>query len=106
MYTRELARIKAVQHKWILNKHGSLKTTPNPLPFEYWFLETVREYEANGADTYLDHTKMQVQFTWPNSKREILNIDDLKTVYYTVYKPSFGENSKLPDFEIEVGISA
>jgi hypothetical protein len=100
--TRELARIKAVQTKWTLDHYGTLYTTPNPLPFELWFLERVRDCEARGADILLDPVRKQVQITWPNSQIDVLNIEDFKTVYYTEYKPRFGKNAELPDFELEV----
>lgn len=51
-YTREEARVKAVQHAWIKNHYGrqAINKPKNPLTFEKWFLHGIRRAEKKGIE--------------------------------------------------------
>lgn len=50
-YTKEEARIKAVQHAWIKNHYGKRALrNPEPVSFETWFLQGIRKYEKIGVE--------------------------------------------------------
>lgn len=48
---RELARIKAVQHRQIISRYGRQAVrTPEPVSFENWFVQGIRRYEKQGIE--------------------------------------------------------
>jgi len=80
-YTRELARIKAVQHSWIKNHYGrqSLRN-PEPVSFESWFLIGIRRQEKKGAEfDFLSSGLIRIK--WPEKIPMLRTVADFEREY-------------------------
>jgi len=102
MYTRELARIKAVQKRSEYARHGR-KPTYTPLSFEQWFLKGIRKHEAEGVE--FEFLPGLVKITWPGKSPVLRTVEDFNREYNTEYLARFVPICTLP-FEENVGIEA
>jgi hypothetical protein len=62
-YTHELARIKATQKAWKYRKYGRPTQRPEPVSFDQWFLQGIRNFEAKGTEFEL--LPGMIKITWP-----------------------------------------
>jgi len=94
---RELARIKAVQHRHIKARYGNTNIQRNPLEFPEWFLNCFRHYEEQGANITIDNELGNIQIHWPGSKEIVVRSrQDLADEYYFDYLPQFGKICSVP----------
>jgi len=105
MYTRELARIKAVQYKQYKSRYGTTAKPTTPLSFPEWFLGAVRKYEANGADFFLNSETGQVQIFWKNTNEIVFRSKEDLYNEYLSYCSKFKVFTNVK-FEENAGVSA
>jgi hypothetical protein len=89
-YTREEARIKAVQHAWIKNHYGqaTLREPKKPMEFEQWFLNGIRYYEKKGFEFEV-LTPGLVLIRKAGQKNMLRTVKDYRREYENFYLPSF-----------------
>jgi hypothetical protein len=82
-FTRELARIKAVQKHYEYAHYGRQAQGATPVSFDQWFLHGIRRYEAKGAEFEL--LPGIVKICWPGKVPMLRTVDDFKREYQTEY---------------------
>ena len=82
-YTRELARIKAVQKHYEYAHYGRPTQRPTHVSFDQWFLQGIRKYEEKGAEFEL--LPGMVKIMWPGKVPLLRTVDDFRREYQTDY---------------------
>jgi hypothetical protein len=82
-FTRELARIKAVQKYYEYAHYGRPTQRPTPVSFDQWFLQGIRRYEAKGAEFEL--LPGMVKIMWPGKVAMLRTVEDFHREYQTDY---------------------
>jgi hypothetical protein len=82
-YTRELARIKATQKAWEYRKYGRPTQRPEPVSFDQWFLQGIRNFEAKGTEFEL--LPGMIKITWPGKTPMLRTLNDIKREYENEY---------------------
>jgi hypothetical protein len=82
-FTRELARIKAVQKHYEYAHYGRPTQRPTPVNSDQWFLQGIRRYEAKGAEFEL--LPGMVKIMWPGKVAILRTVEDFHREYQTDY---------------------
>ncbi|HEY5535393.1 MAG TPA: hypothetical protein VIL99_10735 [Ignavibacteria bacterium] len=82
-YTRELARIKAVQKHYEYAHYGRPTQRPTPVSFDQWFLQGIRKYEAKSAEFEL--MPGMVKICWPGKVPMLRTVEDFEREYKTAH---------------------
>jgi hypothetical protein len=82
--TREMARIKATQYRQRIARCGREAVyNTEPVSFEKWFLQGIRQHEAKGAEFEL--LPGMVKISWPGKVPMLRTVNDLKREYENEY---------------------
>ena len=79
-YCNPLALAKATQYRQRIARYGKeVVYNTEPISFENWFLNGIRNYEAKGAEFEL--LPGIVKITWPGKVPMLRTVEDFKSEY-------------------------